>query len=79
MVNIQDDYAAYCFDEAIGYFGNYVKGELDDVDGKSKAEIEGKRKLVLAKIFDEFEPDDVQEASGFRDPMDVLGQKAQKQ
>lgn len=36
LVAVEDPYAAYCLDEAIYLFGNYVEGELRRVSDKAK-------------------------------------------
>lgn len=49
---IEDPYVAYCFDEAIGEFGSYVRGELGKVEGKTQKAIEGKQTLVLKRLLE---------------------------
>jgi hypothetical protein len=41
---IDDPYVAYCYDQAISYFGHHVESELDKLDKpKGKQAAEGKR------------------------------------
>lgn len=76
MVGILDNYQAYCFDQAIAYVGNFIKGKLDEVDGKDRKEIEGKQRLVLEKIFGNFVPDEESTpVSAYRDPMDMFNKR----
>jgi len=44
---------AYCFDEVISYFGNYVTGVLQKIEGKDSGQIEAKQKLALKKLLAE--------------------------
>lgn len=50
-MNIQDPYHAYCFDQAVGEFGSYVKSEIQAIDGKSAKAVEGKRQLRLRALL----------------------------
>lgn len=52
VVSVQDEYAAFCLDEAVMYFGSFVKQKLQEVKGKNEAEIEGKQKLILKKLLE---------------------------
>ena len=51
LMNVQDPYAAYCFDQAVGEFGSYVKGEIQAIEGKNAKAVEGKRKLRLKALL----------------------------
>lgn len=50
---LEDEYLAYCLDQAVGFVGRAIEAELSAVEAKTEAEGEHKRKLVLAKFFDE--------------------------
>lgn len=53
---MEDEYSAYCLDQAVGYFGRTLEAELNKVEGKSDAEIEQKRQRLLDKyLLDENE------------------------
>lgn len=52
-MGIEDTYHAYCFDQAVGEFGSYVKHELQAIDGKNAKAVEGKRKLRLSALLSE--------------------------
>jgi hypothetical protein len=57
LMALDDEYVAYCFDQAIGYIGRAIEGELGKVDAKNETEAEHKRKLVFEKFFgDENKP-----------------------
>jgi hypothetical protein len=51
LVNITDDYKAYCFDEAICYWGMYVTNELEKIEGKNEKEVSRKRHNRLLKLI----------------------------
>lgn len=53
LMALDDDYLAYCLDQAVGFIGRAIEAELDKVEAKNEAEGEHKRKRVLAKFFDE--------------------------
>lgn len=52
MVDIQDSYLAYCFDEAIGAWGSYITNELDKIEGKKAKDVERKRHNKLLQLLD---------------------------
>lgn len=45
-------YRAYCFDEAVGTWGNYIVGELEKCEGKNEKEVSRKRHNMLLKLLD---------------------------
>lgn len=47
----QGSYEAYRLDEAVAWFGNRLKHELEEVKGKTEKQREGRRKLILHKLF----------------------------
>ena len=49
---IKDDYRAYCIDQVVAYWGNYVMGELDSIKGKDEKSISRKRHQRLMKLMD---------------------------
>jgi hypothetical protein len=53
MMGIEDSYTAFCFDQAVGEFGSYVKHEVQSIEGKNAKAVEGKRKLRLKALLDE--------------------------
>jgi hypothetical protein len=53
LMALDDEYVAYCFDQAVGYIGRSIEAELDKVEAKTPAEGEQKRKMIFAKFFDE--------------------------
>lgn len=52
MMGIEDPYAAFCFDQAVGEFGSYVKHEVQSIEGKNAKAVEGKRKIRLKALLD---------------------------
>jgi len=52
MFDIQDSYVAYCFDEAIGAWGNYITSELEKIEGKKAKDVERKRHNKLLQLLD---------------------------
>lgn len=51
LLGIDDDYLAYCIDEAVGEYGSFVRGELEQVEGKNAKEVQGRRELVLRRLL----------------------------
>jgi hypothetical protein len=51
MLGVTDPYEAFCIDEAIVTFGNWVKYELEKVKGKNEKELEGRRLLLLRRLL----------------------------
>jgi len=51
LLAIQDDYTAYCFDQACGHFGMSVEAEMDAVQAKTDTDRNRKRYQVLARIL----------------------------
>lgn len=44
-------YQAWCVDEAIAWFGNTLKAELDNAKGKTEKAKERRRRLILHTTF----------------------------
>ena len=53
MVGIQDDFVAYCFDEALTIFGVHVESELSKVNGKTPSMTVAMRERALSKLLGE--------------------------
>lgn len=55
LFGIKGDYRAYCFDEAVIHFGEWLDGELSKATSKAKTEqaAQGMYELVLKKILGE--------------------------
>lgn len=55
LLAIEDDYVAYCLDQAVGYFGRHLEAELEKAgsDTKTAEEAEHKRRLILDKYLGE--------------------------
>lgn len=51
LLNIRNDYVAYCVDSAIAYFGRAVEHELESVEGKTTADTAAKRRVVLDRFI----------------------------
>lgn len=51
MMGIEDPYAAYCFDEAVSEWGNYVRGEIDKVEGPNVKTIQARQQVVLRGLL----------------------------
>jgi hypothetical protein len=52
MVDIQDSYKAYCFDEAIGAWGTYLTNEMEKITGKDAKAVERRRRNKLMQLLD---------------------------
>lgn len=51
LLAIENDYEAYCLDEAISTWGSYVTSELDKVEGKDSKEVNKKRRNRLLSLL----------------------------
>ena len=51
MMAITDEYVAYCFDEAVSEWGNWIRGELDKIDGNNAKQIQARQQAVLMKLL----------------------------
>ena len=51
LLGMEDAYLAYCLDQAVSTFGNFVQNKIDSVEGKNKAEIERKTAQILGDIL----------------------------
>ncbi len=51
LIAIEDEYTAYCFDQAVAVFGNVVSNELESVEGKTKKSVTQKRNRILDKYL----------------------------
>lgn len=67
LVAIEDDYVAYCLDQAVGYFGRTLEAELEKAgsDAKNDSDAEWKRNRVLSSFLDD---DDKPVRGTFSDP-----------
>lgn len=64
-------YLAYCFDEAIMEFGNWVTGELEKIEGKNEGQRKRKREQRFKQIFASEIPES-EKAKTFTDPAALL-------
>lgn len=51
IIGVDDEYIAYCLDQAVAYFGGHVENELDEVEGKTAAEIKMKRQAIIQRYI----------------------------
>lgn len=63
-------YAAYCFDEAVHYYGSWLTGELENIEGKNAQDIERKRTRFLENALGV-----TPTAKRFADPADLFAKK----
>jgi hypothetical protein len=52
-MGVEDEYLAYCLDQAVGYVGRAIEAELEKIEAKTESESEHKRKLVFDRFFGE--------------------------
>jgi len=52
LMDMEQPYYAYCFDEAVAMFGNHVVHELEKVEGKTEKEVTRKRHNKLMQLLD---------------------------
>lgn len=53
LLAIEDEYAAYCLDQACGEWGAHVRSELEKVEGKTRAQVEQHQLLTLRRLLGE--------------------------
>lgn len=51
LLAIDDEYVAYCLDQAVSYFGRMLEADLDGVEGKDAEEQNWKRKRILDRYL----------------------------
>lgn len=66
---IEDEYVAYCLDQAVGYIGRSLESELEKVESKTPQEAEWKRKKIFARFFGE---EDKPSRGLYADPVAML-------
>lgn len=67
LLGIEDEYVAYCFDQACGYFGRALEAELEKVEAKTEAEGKQKRQRILDRYLS-MDEDEKPRPGGFADP-----------
>lgn len=69
-MGVEDDYVAFCLDQACAYWGRSIEIELDGVEETDPKMAEWKRRSILDRFF---EGEDAKPRPGkFADPMDML-------
>lgn len=51
LLDIQNSYEAYCFDEAISSFGTRITNEIEKIDGKNEKDVARKRQRKLTQLL----------------------------
>lgn len=51
-MDIEPGYRAFCLDEAVAAWGNYVSSELEKISGKTDKEVNKKRTNKLLQLLD---------------------------
>lgn len=57
---------AYCLDDAIGFFGNFIEAAVLSVEGKNSKDTAGRQKLQLRRLLKD---GPVKTARQFADPV----------
>lgn len=68
-MGIEDRYVAFCFDQAVASWGNYVTNEVDKIEGKNEKQVATKRRNKLMQLLEA--PDEKR----FRSPRKPPGKK----
>jgi hypothetical protein len=63
LLGIEHDWVAYCLDSAVAAFGTALQADLDEVEGKTRREVQRKREGVLRRYIPE-----LSKAQKFKDP-----------
>ena len=51
MLGIDNDYYAYCLDEAVSMWGSHVTSELEKIEGKNDKDVRRKRERKLLALM----------------------------
>lgn len=51
IMAVEDEYVAWCLDQAVFHFGASLTAELEGVEGKNKGEIERKQRRILDRVL----------------------------
>lgn len=62
---------AYCLDEVVASFGNFVSNEIQNVKGKTEKSINAKRARLLEKLLADESGESTKKVR-FADPADML-------
>jgi len=66
-------YIAYCLDEAVIAWGNYVSHQLEKIEGKNPKQVERKRERRLIELLSINEPEKVRKkVTKFADPSEFF-------
>jgi hypothetical protein len=68
---IEDDYVAYCLDQACGYLGRSIEAALDRVEAKNESDAKYKRARVLDRFLSD-ENDKKPRRGQFADPAAMI-------
>jgi ribonuclease HII len=50
-VNVVDPYEAYCLDQAVTTWGNYITSELEKIEGKDSKAVARKQRSKLLQLL----------------------------
>lgn len=50
-MKVEDEYVAYCLDEAVHVFGGWITSELDKIEGKNSKDTARKQQRKLTKLL----------------------------
>lgn len=73
LVDIQESYAAFCFDQAVMYLGSYIQSELDSVKRGNGKDADKHRAAQQAALLDKLLYGEKSTTPQFKDPMSMLG------
>ena len=51
-LGIEDEFLAFCFDDAVAHFGGLMDQELDKAPGKTPEERSANRQMILRRIIE---------------------------
>lgn len=52
LLAIEDEYVAFCFDEAVLTFGNDIEQQLENVKGKDEKQRKAQQEMLLNRILE---------------------------
>jgi len=67
MMDIQDPYVAYCFDQAVGYLGTSIEGELREASSGKPSKEEHRARMAQERVLRRHFPE-VMGPQKFADP-----------
>lgn len=73
LLDIEDPYVAFCFDQAAGYLGSHIELELDKIGEKVTAKEQGIREQKKQRLEAILAGKEAAQTKKFADPAAMMG------